>query len=83
MKEAAGEANMTVITIVLISIVLAVGTLLVRQTMNQTRKRSACSSSGGAFYNGACFPTHNCTTSGTQTTCSGDTMTCNNTSCHT
>ena len=36
MKEAAGEANMTVITIVLIAIVLGVGTVLVTNMMNQS-----------------------------------------------
>ena len=36
MKEAAGEANMTVITIVLIAIVLAVGTIIVTNLMNKT-----------------------------------------------
>lgn len=36
MKEAAGEANMTVITIVLIAIVLAVGTVIVTNLMNKT-----------------------------------------------
>ena len=34
MKEAAGEANMTVITIVLIAIVLGVGTVIVNSMMN-------------------------------------------------
>lgn len=36
MKEAAGEANMTVITIVLIAIVLAVGTVVVTSLMKKT-----------------------------------------------
>lgn len=35
MKEAAGEANMTVITIVLIAIVLGVGTVIVTNLMNK------------------------------------------------
>ena len=40
MKEAAGEANMTVITIVLIAIVLGVGTVLVNQLLGNTAKKS-------------------------------------------
>ena len=54
MKEAAGEANMTVITIVLIAIVLAVGTLIVNSMMNSTKRSSACSACGGSWANGAC-----------------------------
>ena len=42
MKEAAGEANMTVITIVLIAIVLGVGTVLVTNMMNKTAKSGCC-----------------------------------------
>lgn len=41
MKEAAGEANMTVITIVLIAIVLGVGTIIVTNLMKNTAARSA------------------------------------------
>ena len=54
MKEAAGEANMTVITIVLIAIVLAVGTVIVNSVMNSTKKSSCCTSVGGTWENGAC-----------------------------
>ena len=54
MKEAAGEANMTVITIVLIAIVLGVGTVLVTNLMNSTGKSSACQSAGGHWRNGQC-----------------------------
>lgn len=54
MKEAAGEANMTVITIVLIAIVLAAGTLIVRSMMSNTRKSSACTACGGYWKGGAC-----------------------------
>lgn len=55
MKEAAGEANMTVITIVLIAIVLAVGTIIVRNLMNNTNKSSACSACGGVWRDGDCY----------------------------
>ena len=44
MKEAAGEANMTVITIVLIAIVLGIGTLIVTNLMNNTSKSADCTS---------------------------------------
>ena len=54
MKEAAGEANMTVITIVLIAIVLGVGTIIVTNLMNSTSKRSACNEIGGTLSGGRC-----------------------------
>ena len=54
MKEAAGEANMTVITIVLIAIVLGVGTVLVNQLLNNTAKKSACSEAGGTLTGSTC-----------------------------
>ena len=54
MKEAAGEANMTVITIVLIAIVLGVGTVIVNNLMTSTAKSSACSSAGGSMKGASC-----------------------------
>ncbi len=62
MKEAAGEANMTVITIVLIAIVLGVGTLIVKGMMSNTRNSSACTACGGVWKGG------NCVTSDTDST---------------
>ena len=55
MKEAAGEANMTVITIVLIAIVLAVGTIIVSRMMSSSGLSSACSSAGGTWNGGKCW----------------------------
>lgn len=55
MKEAAGEANMTVITIVLIAIVLGAGTMIVRNLMGSTTNSSACSACGGSWKNGSCY----------------------------
>lgn len=52
MKEAAGEANMTVITIVLIAIVLGVGTIVVNQMLTGTAKKSACNEAGGSKVSG-------------------------------
>lgn len=54
MKEAAGEANMTVITIVLIGVVLAVGTVIVNNLMTTTAKKSACSEAGGQLNGSKC-----------------------------
>ena len=52
MKEATGEANITVITIVLIAIVLAVGTVVVNSLLTRTARQSACSAVGGKLHNG-------------------------------
>ena len=54
MKEAAGEANLTVITIVLIAIVLAVGTVIVNQALNSTAKKNACTALNGTYKSGLC-----------------------------
>ena len=55
MKEAAGEANMTVITIVLIGVVAAVGLLLVPRLMTNLKKKSCCTDSAGIWSNNNCF----------------------------
>ena len=64
MKEAAGEANMTVITIVLIAIVLAIGTPLVTNMMNRSQRSSCCAANGGTWAGGHCCRAGvtNCTT---------------------
>ena len=49
MKEAAGEANMTVVTIVLIAIVLGIGTLIVTNMMNSMSGKTWCAEAGGAM----------------------------------
>ena len=46
MKEAAGEANMTVITIVLIGVVAAVGLLLVPRLMTNAKSKACCTDAG-------------------------------------
>lgn len=54
MKEASGEANMTVITIVLIALVLAIGTPIVTGILNTTKKSACCNALGGTWVNGSC-----------------------------
>lgn len=51
MKEAAGEANMTVVTIVLIAIVLGVGTVIVTNIMNGMKNNNStkCASIGASY----------------------------------
>lgn len=49
MKEAAGEANLTVITIILIGIVVAIATPIITSTMNTTKLRTDCLNNGGTW----------------------------------
>ena len=49
MKEASGEANMTVLVIVLIAIVAAIATPLIRGLMENTKYESCCTSAGGTW----------------------------------
>ena len=46
-KEAAGEANMTVITIVLIGVVAAVGAIIIPRLLNNMSDKSCCQELGG------------------------------------
>ena len=66
MKEAAGEANMTVITIVLIAIVLGIGTVVVTRMMKTTAQKQACSEIGGSLSGTTC---NYVDSSGTAKTC--------------
>ena len=54
MKEAAGEANMTVITIILIGVIAAIAIPLVTSLMSNTAKRTCCTDNGGVWRGGAC-----------------------------
>jgi len=54
MKEAAGEANMTVITIVLIAAVLAIGGVVVSRMMTATERKACCQSMGGEAQGNNC-----------------------------
>ena len=55
MKEAAGEANMTVITIVLIGVVAAVGALLIPRLLNSMNDKSCCQELGGYVSGTSCM----------------------------
>ena len=54
MKEAAGEANMTVITIILIGVIAAIAIPLVTSLMSNTAKRTCCTDNGGVWKGGSC-----------------------------
>ncbi len=54
MKEAAGEANLTVVAIILIGIVVAVATPIVRNVLTTTAGRACCINHGGTVIDGKC-----------------------------
>lgn len=54
MKEAAGEANLTVVAIILIAVVVAVATPLVSSLMQNATRRSCCTDAGGVWENSRC-----------------------------
>lgn len=54
MKEVTGEANMTVVTIILIGVIVAIATPIVNSMMANTARRSCCQNDGGVWENGAC-----------------------------
>ena len=54
MKEAAGEANMTVITIVLIGVVAAVGLLLIPRLMKNSKFKACCTDAGWVVSGNLC-----------------------------
>lgn len=55
MKEAAGEANLTVVAIILIAVVVAVATPLVNSLMKSVSARSCCTDAGGVVDGNKCF----------------------------
>ena len=54
MKEAAGEANLTVVAIILIAVVVAVATPLVNSLMKSSSYKACCTDAGGVWKNGQC-----------------------------
>lgn len=56
MKEASGEANLTVITIILIGVIVAVATPIINSMMTNTAKRTCCTNYGSTVWEGnACY----------------------------
>lgn len=54
MKEASGEATMTVVTIAVIAVVLVAGTLIAKNVMQSTKRQSCCTAVGGKWEGGKC-----------------------------
>lgn len=71
MKEAAGEANMTVITIILIGVIAAIAIPLVTSLMSNTQDRTCCTDAGGIWEGGACNLNIETADQGTYNECMG------------
>ena len=54
MKEASGEANLTVVAIILIGVIAAVVTPLIANLTNTTRARTNCLNEGGVWEDNGC-----------------------------
>lgn len=54
MKEAASEANLTVVAIILIGVIVAVATPIINSMMKTTEKSACCMNNGGVWQNGKC-----------------------------
>lgn len=60
MKEASGEANLTVVAIILIGVIAAVVTPLINKLMSNTTERTNCLNDGGCWCNNGCDMTCTC-----------------------
>lgn len=54
MKEATGEANMTIVTVVLIGIITLIATPIITNLVKQSQKRACCVNNGYQFTGGQC-----------------------------
>lgn len=55
MRQSAGEANITIIIIILIGLVAATGAILIPRLANRTIYISCCTEAGGKWENGYCI----------------------------
>ncbi len=55
MKEATGEANMTIITVVVIGLVSVAAMFLIPNLLNSTKQKSCCTAEGGEWTGGQCM----------------------------
>lgn len=54
MKEATGETNMTVVTIIIIGVIVAIATPIISNLMRDTEGKAECFNNGGAWVDGQC-----------------------------
>ena len=78
MKEAAGEANLTVVAIILIGVIVAIATPIVTSMMQNTQDRACCMDAGGMWQGGQCVDASGDAVPYDDDCTSGDTDTANN-----
>ncbi|MDD2434719.1 MAG: hypothetical protein PHO63_00500 [Bacilli bacterium] len=54
MKEASGEANLTIVAIILIGVIAAVVTPIITSMMKNTSEKACCTNVGGVWTGGDC-----------------------------
>ena len=54
MKEATGEANMTIVTVILIAAIVAIATPIVTGMMNNSKAKAECMNNGNCWVDGRC-----------------------------
>jgi len=54
MKEASGEANLTVVTIILIGVIVAIATPIVNSMMTNTKAKAECMDQGMCWNGNEC-----------------------------
>ena len=54
MKEATGEANMTIVTVILIAAVVAIATPIITNMVKSTKDKTECINNGNVWENGQC-----------------------------
>ena len=54
MKEATGETNMTVVTIIIIGVIVAIATPIISNLMRDTEGKAECLNNGGTLVDGQC-----------------------------
>ena len=58
MKEATGEANMTIVTVVLIGLITLIATPIIKGLVSSTKQRACCVNNGGQWEGGQCTDGH-------------------------
>ena len=61
MRQASGEANITIIVIMLIGILIVAGALLIPRILNKTNFQACCEYDDGIYYNNQCYKSNSCT----------------------
>ena len=54
MKEATGEANMTIVTVILIAAIVAIATPIITNMVSSTRQKTECLNNGQYWYDNDC-----------------------------